>query len=91
MSFERIYDKLDELTERVGESLVEQAKVSTTLANHIKMHCDLKKVETELKSTESKTIAELKTHITTVKFVSKWVIAPILTTLLIGVTKLLFF
>lgn len=88
MSFEdRLEGKLDKLIETVHEGLVSQAEISTKLNDHIK------KQEEEAKEVDKiqKDLGPIKDHISNVRFVSKFVLAPIVATILIGLTKILFF
>lgn len=97
MSFESVEKKIDTIYEKIEQSLIEQAKIGTTLKDHIKEHCDLKRIEAESKKQEldvrrqqNKRLNELDEHVTKVKFVAKYIIAPITGVILVGLTKLLF-
>jgi hypothetical protein len=95
---EKVGEKLDSFVDKVQESFVEQKSLSVTLKSHIQEHCKLKDIENTLKEHEEGRVEDLDKKLDSVsgdmdklKFVAKYVITPVLTTLLVGVTKLLFF
>lgn len=88
MSFEdEMRNGLKELLEKVHDNHVQQAEIKVKLDDHVEHH---KQTEQKLDEVED-TLEPIKTHVDTVKFVSKYVLAPVIGTILVGLTKILFF